>query len=44
MMPRPILHELGFLATFMGWLGFALYAAPWAFAVAGGYAVWWVAR
>jgi len=28
MTPRPILHELGFLATFMGWLAFALYAAP----------------
>jgi len=42
--PRPILHELGFMATFMGWLAFALYAASWALIVAGGYAVWWVAR
>ena len=44
-MSRPILHELGFLVTFMGWLGLAMLAGSLAvLVVAGGYAVWWIAR
>jgi hypothetical protein len=42
---RPILHELGFLATFMGWLALASYGRSLAaLVVAGGYAAWWIAR
>ena len=45
MIPRPILHELGFLATFMGWLGLAWLAASLAaLGVAALYAGWWVVR
>ena len=46
MIPRPILHELGFLVTFMGWLGLAAMIA-WvvaALVVAALYAGWWVVR
>ena len=43
--PRPILHELGFLITFMGWLGLAWLAGSLAaLVVAVGYAAWWIAR
>jgi len=46
--PRPILHELGFLVTFMGWLALAIFGhamvATIAILVAVGYAAWWVAR
>ena len=45
MIPRPILHELGFLVTFMGWLGLAMLAQSAAvLIVAVGYALWWIAR
>ena len=45
MIPRPILHELGFMATFMGWLGLSwLGRSLAALVVAAGYAVWWIAR
>jgi len=44
-MPKPILHELGFLVTFMGWLGLAWLAGSLGvLVVAMGYAVWWIAR
>ena len=42
---RPILHELGFLVTFMGWLGLAWLAGSLAaLVVAALYAGWWVVR
>ena len=45
MIPRPILHELGFLATFMGWLGLAWLVGPLAaLVVVAPYAGWWVVR
>ena len=45
MIPRPILHELAFLVTFMGWLGLAMLAGSLGvLVVAGGYAAWWIAR
>jgi len=45
MIPRPILHELGFMATFMGWLGLAwLAGSRAALVVAALYAGWWVVR
>ena len=45
MIPRPILHELGFLVTFMGWLGLAMRGRSLSVLVAAsGYAVWWIAR
>jgi len=44
-MSRSILHELGFLATFMGWLGLASYGRSLvALVVAALYAGWWVVR
>jgi len=43
--PRPIVVELGFLVTFMGWLGLAMLAQSVAvLVVAALYAVWWVVR
>ena len=48
MIPRPILHELGFMATFMGWLAVAIFGhatvATIAILAAVAYAAWWVAR
>jgi hypothetical protein len=48
MIPRPILHELAFLVTFMGWLAVAIFGhatiATIAILVATGYATWWVVR
>ena len=45
MIPRPILHELGFLVTFMGWLALAgLAGSLAALVVAALYAGWWVVR
>ena len=44
-MIRPILHELAFLVTFMGWLGLAMLGRSLAaLVVAVGYAAWWVVR
>ena len=40
-----VMHELGFMATFMGWLGLAWLAGSLAaLVVATGYAAWWIAR
>jgi len=45
MIPRSILRELGFLATFMGWLGLAMLGRSLAaLVVAALYAGWWVVR
>ena len=44
-MSRPILHELGFLVTFMGWLAVGFYVLGGiAIGVAAVYAGWWVVR